>query len=160
MNSQNTYTFTKRNLQKNDYDKIFEYVHTHRNDSWKRLDLLYLSGYISDQTYDNLVRNPRTITGSYSWSNDYSYRTDGAKNGYLCYITGRMRELGILSYDKHTKRWSAGPNFDHYYYLNTKKETPKKEMKSSKSHESSKSSESKRDFDLNDLVVIPILLII
>lgn len=164
MNGMNTYTFEKRNLQKNEYDKIFDYVHAHRNDTWKRLELLYLSGYISDKTYDNLVRNPKTYSGYYSISGTYySYKTSDAASGYLCYLTTRMRELGILTYDKHIRRWSIGPNFDHYYYLNTSKAVDKKEKtKSENRRENIQKSEeetlldialntpNKRKFDFQD----------
>ena len=96
------YTFDKRNKQKNMYDKIFEYVATHRDFKLSRFELLHESGYIDDRIYN-----------MYMSKYGAPYRS-----GYCCYVTGKMRELKILTYNNHTKLWSIGKNFDHYYNLN------------------------------------------
>lgn len=123
MNVMNTYTLAKINDSSVKYRKILDYVDQHREESWKRIDLLALSGYISEKQKEDLCKTEVIYEyrdlGGFKRTNVYKTHR---KDGWGCYITAAMREAGVLKYDRKTRRWSIGDRFDEMYSRSSSKE--------------------------------------
>lgn len=97
--SRNSYTITRPidNGKKSKYTKLLDFLKSHRNEEFSRIDLFIQSGYWNDEILQRFENNT-------------------AFRGQNCYVTSKMNELGILKYNPRTKKWGCGENIDNVKY--------------------------------------------
>lgn len=101
----NSYTITRPidNGKKAKYTKLLDFLKAHRNEEFSRIDLFVQSGYWDIEMMHRFGHHPNETINT-------------AFRGQNCYVTTRMKELGILKYNPRTKKWSCGKNIDSVKY--------------------------------------------
>lgn len=90
------------------YTKLLDFVKAHRTEEFSRVDLFVKSGYWN-------ISDLNRFTHSKNWKGD-AETMNTAFRGQNCYVTAKMHDLGVIEYNRKTRRWHCGKNIDSIKY--------------------------------------------